>query len=697
MRHVLGLLVLLVTTSARADTPCELAVDLHGGIAEGTVRRQLEPTETTSVVDVDLPTGGKLVGVELRGRDGAGAAVSVSTAFTTQRVTDATVVGADPALAMERVNGHVRVVLQPIAAGRQVTLVAHWTAVADIEDGELRLVLPPRGARECHGTLHAAAGPGATISHVRVDAAQTRGATASFVVGDQPITLAAELAFARPEPIAWLQEQPLGDGTVARALTVAAPRSPSLAQTRRALLVIDNSRSMNLVGRDSVAKLVAAVGAALPSGSEIEAIAFDRAPARLLGAWRPTDGAALAAIDAALAKRAPRNGSDLGTALALAHEVLTEGKRSPALVIVITDGVLGDLDADSLATKLGDPRDVDLHAIVIDPSEMKNPTADALAGAIARVGGGYAELSVADLPGAFGHVPGWLSPAWQLAVTGGAAEIPAQLRAGEGFVAIEIAKTQKPLALTATAELTKLALAPRGGSTTSLVAQLALARATEVPARVFAQHPFADATHDLAVLANAGKVAANRRAMIAGGGPYTRMTAVEDPDDAFEAAGALTQVVPPPPTVIDHDILQHLFELQLQPAAYRCFQRALGRTPELAGTVQFGIELGRGEVTRVVLAGTGDAVFDGCLVDAAYSLVPPLLDPKIDPDDRTIANYPLTFSVRADKPIVVAGDADSASPIDIDAVKGGVPRLPRRGPVRAQDTTTPLGPLRPTK
>ena len=42
------------------------------------------------------------------------------------------------------------------------------------------------------------------------------------------------------------------------------------------------------------------------------------------------------------------------------------------------------------------------------------------------------------------------------------------------------------------------------------------------------------------------------------------------------------------------------------------------------------------------------------------------------------------------KPIVVSGDADSQSPLDIDAIKGGVPER-----VRVQDTKTPLGNLRP--
>jgi len=45
--------------------------------------------------------------------------------------------------------------------------------------------------------------------------------------------------------------------------------------------------------------------------------------------------------------------------------------------------------------------------------------------------------------------------------------------------------------------------------------------------------------------------------------------------------------------------------------------------------------------------------------------------------------------------VIVLGDADSQSPIDIDAVEGGVPA--RRRPVKVPDASTPLGGLRPSK
>jgi hypothetical protein len=65
-------------------------------------------------------------------------------------------------------------------------------------------------------------------------------------------------------------------------------------------------------------------------------------------------------------------------------------------------------------------------------------------------------------------------------------------------------------------------------------------------------------------------------------------------------------------------------------------------------------------------------------------------DPAYNIDDRSLVSYPLTFSVHEAKPLVIPGDADSSSPIDIDAIEKGRPRR-----VEAGDTKNPLGGLKP--
>jgi hypothetical protein len=641
MRYVLGFAVVLITSqTALADGRCTLAVEMRGAVVEGTLRRPIEASDHSSLETLALPDGGRLVSLELRGQ-----AVPVSLAFASQKITDAQVLGADPALALAITDDRVEVIVQPGAAS---TLVARWTAAATITNGELQVTLPAHAADECSGMFHAVGGPGAGVVRARVDAAVTRGASASFVLGPHPITLAAELSLARPA--VWVQDEPMGGGITARATTTIAPRSDALAHVRRAVLVIDTSKSMNLVGAARVAKLAKAIAGALPSDARFEAITFARTPARVFGAWRSIDTKVLEGLDAAV--RTADNGSDLGAALALARDALGEGVKEPSLVIVITDGVLGEVDPDALAKAVGDGH---VHAIAVDPTGMTSPGAKALTALAARTGGAFTEIGVDDLEASPPDLASWLAPAWQVGSD--------LVRAGDGTVTLELTKTPKPAA---------------HGPTTPLVGQLALMHTPD--AALFARHPYLDDNHAFAVLATAGRVAASRRTVIAGGGPYTRMIADDDPYDVI--GPSFPRQVPLRPGVIDREVLQRLFDLQLQPRAYRCFQRA-----QIPGTVRFAIELGRGEVTHVAIGGGGDPALDACLLDAAYGMTAPLIDPRVDPDDRTIANYPLTFEMRADKTFVVAGDADSNSPLDIDAIKPWV--------VKPKDAATPLGPLRP--
>jgi hypothetical protein len=213
---------------------------------------------------------------------------------------------------------------------------------------------------------------------------------------------------------------------------------------------------------------------------------------------------------------------------------------------------------------------------------------------------------------------------------------------------------------------------------------LTVAREKQARVQLHVRHPAVDDSRSLAVVSLAGRVARDRRSMIAGGGPYTRTAAVADPTWPVVQASMVATAAP---SAIDKLTLERMFRDSLQPAASVCYQRALGRAPALAGTVTFDLHVSRGEVTSAALAGLGDKDFDACLTDAAYALRPPMPDLAVNSDDETLVHYPLTFGVRADKPIVVAGDADSSQPIDIDAIRGGVPGSPRK--IRV-DTRTPL-------
>src|SRR5690606_6090975 len=110
------------------------------------------------------------------------------------------------------------------------------------------------------------------------------------------------------------------------------------------------------------------------------------------------------------------------------------------------------------------------------------------------------------------------------------------------------------------------------------------------------------------VLASSGKIAKQRREVATGGGPFTRMVAIADPK--FPADVRSNPAPNRGGSAIDRDALVLLFRTQLQPAAYACYQRALARAPNLAGTAQFRLEIGRGETTRAIVTGLGEPGFD---------------------------------------------------------------------------------------
>jgi hypothetical protein len=606
-------------------------------------------------------------------RAGAAHAVPVTSAYAQEPASDA--VGVDPAIATmlapdDLGRSRFRVVVSPIEPAHELPLALHWTALADIRGGALHVTLP---ARPCHGTVHVTPGAGATLAKLTVGGVETR----AFESTDQDLEIVAQLAYARP--LVWTQTESLGDGYTARVTTVAAPAGRA-SGARRVLLLIDGSRSMKLVGEPAVAAVVRAIGAALPAKAEIEGVIFDRTPTRILGEWRPADGPTLGRIEEAVRTHAWANGSDAAAALTLAHNLIAD-TRGEAMIIVVTDGVFGGVPDDALVKALAASElAADVHTIVLDRGALHAQNTGAIEATVAHYGGSFVEVPADHLDTALVEIDSWLRPSVE---AGGQ-----RLLAGTGVVDVAIVKgavrgTPAPVAQLALARTTAESLAGEDASEASV------AQTEQLLARIAHRHPMADADHALAVLTTHGTVARARHDAVAGGGPFARTVAIADP--VFPLEVHVTQTATIVASAIDHDILDNLFKLELQPKAYVCYQKAIVKNPALAGTVAFHLELGRGEVTRASVEGLGDAVFDACLLDAAYAIAPPMPDPSYNLDDRTLANYPVTFSVRAQRPLVIPGDADSSTPLDIDAIKGGPP--PRH--IEAGDTSTPLGNLRP--
>ncbi len=681
---------------------CEQTVELHGAIATGELRLRIANGGTRALAaseDLQLPRGAVVTGFAV----GADVGMAVATGFATVAADD--VIGADPAVLVAAGDDRYRATLQPIAPGRDAQLIVKWTALAEVREGALRLVLPADPRMPCHTSARASAGPGAAIAKLEPGP--------RFDVQNADVTLVARLGFgARQQPLVWTQSEDLGDGwTTTIATVLAPPHHADGTGAHRVLFVIDTSRSMDLVGRAKVVKVVDAVAATLPEGSQVEAILFDRKAARVLGEWGTVGAATVGKIDAAIAARPALNGSDIVTALQLAHGAIADGSRVATMVVSITDGVFGDLAETALPQALaGTTSSVDFHAIVIDPGPTRSPGIELLSRPVALYGGSIVEVPVAELDAALGSVESWLRPAWMdVVLAGSPVAIASQLPAGGGasyaFVvegpAPRLALTSKELHVAQDAAphtpIAALALASAGSAAfyaTTAPSEQARDRADRARAKARRLHPAADDAHAFAVLASTGKVALDRRAMIKGGGPYARIVALADQARPPEPPSAK---VAPVASAIARDTLERLFRDQLQPRAYVCYQRALGVSPNLVGTAYFEIRLGRGEISEVQLTGFGDAKLDACLLDAAYSMQPPLPDYDVNADDQTVARYPLTFNLRADKPIIVLGDADSESPLDIDAIPAGVPmKTVRRAPVKV-DTSSPLGKMRPPK
>ncbi len=719
--------------SQLAESACEVDVEIRGGLATVELRQHLANLGDAPVAagyELAIGEGATLVGATLR--DGAGpegVAIGVPAGFSTTVVHDGGVLGADPLLVQAidltaEGRPRFRATLQAIGVGHAVVLTTRWAVPVTIEGGALHLAVPGRAAEgqltTCRGTIRAAGGPGASVARVRVGRSAGTGGAATFTLGDEDVAIDAELAFHGTEPLVWTQREDLGAGWASELVTVLAPPARALAPAaRRAMFVIDGSRSMDMVGAAAIAKVVDAAAAALSPGTELDAVVYDRTAARVLGDWEPAERA-VSRLTAALAKRGASNGSDLAGALRVARAALGEGTTPPASIIIITDGVLGKVPdralVDALAATPGAlPGSIDVHAIVLDPGPTRSPGKALLAGPVETYGGSYVELAVADLDAALPGAAAWVGPAWvDVKRTGAPAvsrgELPGLLRAGAGGTVLYLTHGAAPAIFIgarreAVTSNTAARVAPLGaGSGLGALAMASFAfddfdRAAGTPAgpavyqRAFAAHPYADASFALVVLAPGGKVAADRRAMIVGGGPYARIVSAEDP--AWAPPVEHRRAAGPPPSAIERITVERLVRDQLQPAAYVCYEHALGTAPKLAGLVAFDIDLGRGEVTRVELAGLGNAAFDACLVDAAYRMTPPVPDLRVNADDQTVVHYPLTFGLADRHPAVVLGDADSGSPLDIDAIQGGVP-IPadRTDPIRV-DTDTPLGSLKP--
>ncbi len=713
------------------EASCDLDVTLRGAIAEIELRQRfvhpgtagvgadgVPDDERTTPLGVmyrfDAPRDAVITGFSIRAGGTTETALALPADAPASIAVPGSAIPADPGRLVWVGPDTYEVRLQPILPEREVITTTRMTAVASIEGGAIRLRIPSRASTRrlasCRGSVAALGGSGVSVGAVRVDGVPAPGRTrGAFTIEDKPVVIEAGVTVAGNDPVAWLQTEKLADGWFASALTVIAPiRRVAPTLPRRAVFVIDGSRSMELVGRHHTAHVVSSVASALPAGSRIEAVFYDHAARRLFGELRLVSPDSIAAITREVMSRPSTNGSNLRAALAETRSIASDATRELTQVIVLSDGLLGDvLGSDLVAALDGTPSAVDVLSVQLVPPNADRVSTAAMRAPVTAAGGNFVEIRIGIDDEAFASLAEWLRPGWTSIHAGDEVETPWSLRAGSGFVRTWIHRGTAAKRTVSGEGASSFAIRPRPAPRAS-VASLALAREPGHPladsstgsgrpdgarSRSEAVHPYASPKRALAVLATTGRAAKHRARMIKAGGPYEPIVEIREPDP--QPPDAVATPAAQRPSAIDGQALRLLLRQQVQPKAYACYQRALGKTPTLTGTVRYSMHVARGEVTHVAIAGLGHAELDACLLEAGHALTLALPDLARNADDQAIVHYPIELVVADKKPIVILGDADSIAPLDIDGIEGGVPGRAPGG--FHPDTKTPLGDLRPSK
>jgi hypothetical protein len=607
--------------------------------------------------------------------------------------------------------------------GKPVTITTRWTMPVRLEQGRVVVELPARRSphlADITGTVRFVAVAGlAAARDVRVAGtlvakAPAARATAWKLAAGAPLVIEADVAVKGTRPVVLADHVALGKdahgsvrGGIAISIVTPAGTASRGAAPGHLLVLADASRSMERIDSADVADAVAAVLAAAPTTTRVEAIAFARTATRMLGDWRRNDASTRAAIAKGLAATARSNGSDLRAALAAAAAAIDPGE-STRIVIVTDAGFDLATSADALVATLADRAGaVDVAALVaVGPGRTAPAHGVALLDELAgRVGGRVRVARGEALAQAARRlvVESADGAPWRAPAIGGEHDLalPSMIAPGDGATAIGwTTGVGHKVAVTFDRDGKQVVVAATTGGVDA--GALALARPGAAgalggkwPTAVRA-HPVVAGTARAVVVDGSTALARDRRALIARGAPWARvLPAAERPEplslvaDEVDALLAGSPASPAPAgSTIDQTTLGNLFEIGLVARLRGCYQRALGRAQRLEARATFDLLIGDGEVIAASVTGVADATFRDCLVEAAHQLQIPVVA------DATLirVRYPVDFTVRAEKEYVVLGDADSAEPLD-PALLPGKPAAPMD--LDAVDFDDPLGGLPP--
>ena len=227
--------------------------------------------------------------------------------------------------------------------------------------------------------------------------ASTRSAWEIFWTPREPSAPGAPLLEAR------VAVAPLGPQQSALAFLARRRPGPSSGPPGSVLFLVDRSRSVGLPGLSAERDLVRALIEALPPSTRFDALFFDRGTKRLFPMSRPATRQAIEGFEAEMVPDRMQNGTDLPGALReagalLRREATTFGPR--ALLVLVTDGALGDEDGVALDRALGSGLDVAFAALTIRALDDESAGArarDALRVLAAARGGVARELRANEI------------------------------------------------------------------------------------------------------------------------------------------------------------------------------------------------------------------------------------------------------------------------------------------------------------
>jgi Mg-chelatase subunit ChlD len=529
-----------------------------------------------------------------------------------------------------------------------------------------------------------------------------------------------------------------GRGAVALTLWSARQRVSSDVTYQRIILAVDVSRSMGQSGRAAAQALADDLLAAATPSATAQVILFDRR-ARLLDAAGSERAQVRRRLAADLSAAGAENGSDLGAALGVVSDLArkTTHGASPdrdhpsTLLVVLTDGMLPlELDAEQAVSRIGTTTLADTRVVSVllvpdlapVPALGRGPLAELASrtgGRVIAVRHGEAKTRAAGLWREVGQASplAGLEVDWGGATFTASSAVPESLEAGDGVVLFGWYHGRRPKRVSVSGELrgqplTAVARTINDAAATRRVMPLVLvsrpARELLSPAaldqlrttggseeaaarvdQVRAAHRAGVVTSasSLVIVDGADGFARDRLALARkwGLGQYRRF-----PPPAERAIGEVAdrehKSRPVVPSLfvgsrrtgeLDRVIIERLMKQYLVPRARACYERALRRDQNLAGTATVELEMVRGEVqdARLARSNLGNAVLTSCLIDAAYATPVPPVALGDTGEVVVIARYPLRFR-KVEQRIDVgrAPDASPSSPVDPDDPLGGLDR-----------------------